>query len=226
MTKLHIDVSQAGPRYALPQLLIHPQIPSQLSGINPRTIMGREWWDTQRHIAYEKNNYHCWACGRRTAGVRFRRALEAHEVYDINAAAGELHFLDVVALCSPCHMFIHSGRMYARVIKGRFKRKYAEYVLKRGCKLLRDNGLEPFWATRATELMLIHGVDSATAKRQAIQEVIARDPKIAERSVGFRLSWYLLFDGRRYTRVDGIYYSEVDEKGRRIGDRHPIKMDW
>lgn len=105
VTKLDIDLKgyPKKPLFHRVRLLAHEQIPKPMHGVNPRTVMGKEWWNEHRERAYAKNNYCCWACG------DMPTRLEAHEVYDILGSEGRMVFVEIVALCHDCHMTIHVG---------------------------------------------------------------------------------------------------------------------
>lgn len=108
------------PAQTRPELLLHPNVPKPLHGINPRTIMGKVWWDEQRQLAYTKHDYHCWACGIHKSIAKYRQWLEAHEVYAIDYATGRVEMVEVCALCHSCHNYIHSGRMQMLAIAEQF----------------------------------------------------------------------------------------------------------
>jgi len=93
------------PNFTRPKLLLHPPIPSQLRGVNPRTIKGQEWWDVVRRQAYGKNNYCCWACGMYCLDTP--GPLEAHECYNYDYGTYKASLKEIVALCCKCHSFIH-----------------------------------------------------------------------------------------------------------------------
>ena len=104
---MKIDFNEIGePLFRRPELILHPKIPKNLFGVNPRTHYGQLWWDLARKLAYMRNNGCCWACG--TAGP-----LEAHEAYRYNYEEHTATFVEVVALCNMCHMAIHLGRAHA-----------------------------------------------------------------------------------------------------------------
>ena len=130
-----------------PELLTHPNIPKPLHGTNPRSILGKEWWDKTRKEVYAKNDYHCMACGCHKSEDRFHNWLEAHESYDINYKTGKVKLNEIVALCHTCHNFIHSGRLQAMTASGETSIDKALYILKRGFAVLKANNLEPFWGT-------------------------------------------------------------------------------
>ena len=105
-------------------LLHHTNIPKPLHGLNPRTIMGKEWWDEKRKEAYNKNNRCCHACGAHSTS----HPLEAHEVYELIPSQGKAIFIEVVALCSECHKTIHLGfteiKYGLKVVKRLMERKW------------------------------------------------------------------------------------------------------
>lgn len=123
------------PNWIRPELLLHPQIPWPLWGINPRRIMGKDWWDKTRKAAFAANNDCCWACGIYKLDIPGKRAfLEGHETYDVNYKERKSTYLETVGLCSPCHGYIHSGMS---VYEGRDK-----IVLTHGHRILTLAGLE------------------------------------------------------------------------------------
>lgn len=121
------------PKFVRPELLLHPSIPPALSGVNPRTIKGREWWDLIRKKAYAGNNYCCWACGVYQLDTPLGK-LDAHECYEYDTEKFEARMTEVVALCRECHHFIHWRRIY-------FK-PYCKPILQHGLEILHAAGLQ------------------------------------------------------------------------------------
>lgn len=124
-----------------PTILLHPQIPKPLHTLNPRNILGDEWWDLERTYAYRKHDFHCHACGMPASGDKYRQWLEAHEMYKIDYKTGAVVFTDIVALCYCCHNFIHKGRMKA-LLGTEFTQAKYDYIIKRGNKILKLNQLK------------------------------------------------------------------------------------
>jgi hypothetical protein len=121
-----------------PELLLHPNIPEPLHGINPRTVLGQKWWDVRRQIAYATYNYRCWACGVEKSQAKYHHWLEAHEVYDIDYEAGRVQLTDVAALCHSCHQYIHDGRMQKLLEQGQLPfEKYID-ILAHGERLVKS----------------------------------------------------------------------------------------
>ena len=120
-----------------PEILLHPNIPKPLHGLAPRTILGQEWWNKQRQIAYAKTDYHCMACGTHKSKALFYRWLEAHELYDLDYAKGRMTMREIVALCHACHNYIHSGRMRAMVKKGQMSAAKEALILAHGDTILK-----------------------------------------------------------------------------------------
>lgn len=118
-----------------PCILIHPNIPKPLHGLNPRTIMGQRRW--LELTANKRNSTHfCEACGasKITSGT-----LECHEEYDINYEAGTSKLVRIVAICKKCHEFIHCGRLKALTKSRKISRRYYLMILKRGREILKKH---------------------------------------------------------------------------------------
>lgn len=132
-------VSDGFPR---PEILLHPNIPKPLHGVNPRSIMGKEWWDVERKRAYAEHGHRCWACGAHkkdgNGGVYW---LEAHECYDIDYSRGEVRLREIVALCKLCHDYIHSGRLQKLVESGEVSERYFFSVMDHGDRVLLEADL-------------------------------------------------------------------------------------
>ncbi len=150
-----------------PEILTHPNIPKPLHGMNPRTILGKEWWDKTRQEAYASTNYHCCACGVHKSEAKKHKWLEAHEYWDINYMTGICEVKDIVPLCHYCHNFIHSGRL--SMIAGESKSiKEVKDILKHGFKILKENNLECFRTTQRLAKQLNVGRDGVKAYKLKI----------------------------------------------------------
>jgi hypothetical protein len=138
MVQLNLAVK---PKFTRPELLLHPSVPKYLSGVNPRTIKGQEWWDVVRKGVYAENNFCCWACGVYQLDAVYEQFLDAHETYTYDYEEFEARPGEVVALCQVCHWFIHFRRVrYLHIRK--------EVVI-RGLRLLADVGSPvPYWQHR------------------------------------------------------------------------------
>lgn len=135
MVTLNLEVT---PKFLKPELLLHPSVPKYLSGVNPRTIRGQEWWDLVRKEVYAKNNHCCWACGTYQLDALYEPLLDAHETYIYDYEKFEARPGEVVGLCRADHWFIHFRR-----IRNPYIRK--EVVI-RGLRFLVDAGLPvPYW---------------------------------------------------------------------------------
>lgn len=130
MVSLNISTE---PNFIRPELLLHPSIPLYLSGKNPRTIKGQEWWDSVRKDVYTENNHCCEACGVYQLDALYEPFLDAHETYTYDYEKFEARPGEIVALCRACHWFIHWRRV-------RIPNKRKEVVI-RGLKILAEAGL-------------------------------------------------------------------------------------
>ena len=93
-----------------PEVLLHPQIPKPLHGLNPRTILGDKWWKETRNKAYASTAYHCLACGVHKFDAEVKQHLEGHEEYRIDYKKCRAVYVRTIPLCHLCHSYIHKGR--------------------------------------------------------------------------------------------------------------------
>lgn len=174
-------------------LLTHPNIPKPLHGINPRTIKGQEWWDEVRQWAYRENQYHCWACGIHKFQAKYRQWLEAHEYYDIDYTRGEVTLNKIVALCHPCHQFIHSERLWLRYYHCYIRYEQIHDIYNHGFALLRLAKLQPYWRTVMFDLRL-HGKSKEEALDLVTKWGLVNEPE----DVAPWQQWHLILDGETY----------------------------
>lgn len=125
------------------KLLLHPPLPPALHGTNPRTLMGKFWWDTERQKAYIRHDYRCWACGVHKEDQIGRKVLDAHEDYLFDYELFRLTLREIVALCVTCHAFIHCNRMNLLFDKGTINEEDCAEILRHGFRTLVNQGLEP-----------------------------------------------------------------------------------
>lgn len=126
-----------------PALLLCPQIPKPMHGVNPRSIKGQRWWDVERWKAYQAANYRCEACGVHKLDALFHKWLEAHEWYDIDYAKGRLTFKYLVALCHACHNYIHQGRLQQLLRQDEISELKYNTIIAHGDRILRTAKLCP-----------------------------------------------------------------------------------
>jgi len=124
-----------------PTLLLLPNIPKPLHGMNPRSVLGGKWWDQERKAAYKSTNYHCESCGVHKDNAKFRKVVEGHEVYDTDYVNGKLTYLRTVPLCSLCHEYVHDGRLLSLLEQGKITRSHYSSVIQHGDRLLAEAGL-------------------------------------------------------------------------------------
>ena len=129
-----------------PEILTQPNVPKPLHGLNPRTVLRKEWWDKARFAAQEKFNFKCAACGVAKSDAKEHQWLEGHEAWDINYNTGICEVTEIVPLCHYCHNFIHSGRLFSLIVCP-FTNQKAVNVLNHGFRILADNNLKAFTKT-------------------------------------------------------------------------------
>lgn len=134
------------PKFRRPELLLHPTIPKSLSGVNPRTIRGDEWWNKIRKIVYAENNQCCWACGRHKSEDHFFAWLEAHEWYEYDGETCVATLKEIVGLCHTCHRFIHMGNTQRSYDLGELTYPEVRAILQHGADVLKEAGLGPTYA--------------------------------------------------------------------------------
>lgn len=127
----------------LPDVLMHPNIPKPLHGVNPRSIMGQEAWDILRKKTYAENDFRCVACGVHKSNAEGPKWLEAHEYYKIDYSKGIVTIEKIVSLCHYCHNFIHSGRLSMILGKEKSESEVID-ILEYGFYILSINDLECF----------------------------------------------------------------------------------
>jgi hypothetical protein len=186
-----------------PHLLCHPNVPRALHGTNPRSLLGAEWWDTQRRKAYAEFNDRCWACGCHKMDNPYRQYLEAHETYLVDYNRGAAVFDRVVALCHTCHNFIHSGRLWALYERGELCPEFVEDVIRRSMGLLKADNLKPFYFARWVELKLFSGLGD-----EIIMDRIRKEGYtiVDENLVPWR-RWHLVLNGQKYL---GLFRNEQE----------------
>lgn len=128
--------------FAKPGLLLLPNVPLPLHGVNPRTVLGAGWWNKTRKEAYASTDYHCEACGTAKQKLRGRKVLEAHEVYEIDYTAGKSVYVRATPLCPWCHKFIHDGRLLWLYETQQITAQHYASVLRHGQRVLATKGLE------------------------------------------------------------------------------------
>lgn len=125
------------------EILLQPNIPKPLHGINPRTIMGQARWDIVRQEAYASTNYHCYACGIHKSKALKHQWLEAHESYTIDYETGCFTLEKIVPLCHYCHSFIHNGLLLVKTRNYEITHSDCFSILYRGFQVLDRNNLPP-----------------------------------------------------------------------------------
>jgi len=194
MPFIKVDFNGIKPKFTRPDLLQHPSIPKYLAGVNPRRIMGREWWDAHRRVVYERNNYHCFACGISAAEAPIHQWLEAHECYDYMWEEKILRYRETVALCYRCHNFIHSGRLYNVYLDGKVTTEELLSVLLHGFKVLHKARLVP--SQKAVEVAKV--ARGAPADYLIYHGIQASDDSVWHAVGLLDMGWVLAFQDKRY----------------------------
>lgn len=175
-----------------PEILCHPHIPKPLHGMNPRTIMGQEWWDKTRFEAQKRTDYRCIACGVKKIDCGW---LEGHEYWNIDYKTGACEVVSIEPLCHMCHNFIHSGRLNMIMDMGKTEEEVID-ILEHGFFILSQNKLKCFPFT----LRFAESIGANTFGVKAYKQ-----PKIEAKWEDY----HLIIDGKRY---DSLFKSYEDWK--------------
>lgn len=143
------------------EILCQPHVPKPLHGLNPRIILGKEWWDKVRKEAQRLNNYKCFACGIHKSQAKLHKWLEGHEIWKIDYNTGECKVIGIASLCHYCHNFIHSGRLSCLIENREIEVELAQDILQYGFDLLKNKNLKVFEFTYllAKELIVVDTYD-------------------------------------------------------------------
>lgn len=125
------------------RLLLHPEIPPDLHGLNPRTILGNRWWAATRKKSYAQNNHKCWACDVNKKQARYHKWLEGHECYIFDYAINVATYQGTVALCHSCHSYIHSGRLFHLYTTNKISKRRYNTIIKHGNNVLNHDYKHP-----------------------------------------------------------------------------------
>jgi hypothetical protein len=124
-----------------PEILLCHNIPKPLHGVAPRAVLGNRWWNATRKAAYASTNYRCVACTVHKTRAKYRKWMEAHEVYDIDYETGRSVFVEAVPLCNFCHNYIHDGRLNALLAAGQIPHGKYQAIVAHGDAVLAEYGL-------------------------------------------------------------------------------------
>lgn len=170
------QLEDRGPFKTEPGLLLHPNIPKPLHGLNPRTVRGVAWWDKMRAEAAWKSWNRCAACGVHKGKAKYHRWLEAHEAYNIDYKKGRVELERIVVLCHACHNYIHDGRMDYLVEDSKMTVERRAEILTHGKLILRRADLEDLEPEYPTECapwgkwhLIIDGVKYPTRFKNEIE---------------------------------------------------------
>lgn len=114
-----------------PRILLDSGPPRALYKVNPRLILGKEWWDARRKQAYAEFLNMCAAC------AKCYVKLEAHELYTVDKRKGRVYLKDVVPLCYECHSFIHQDLHRALLSNGTMTTNEVRRIIKHGRDILK-----------------------------------------------------------------------------------------
>lgn len=126
-----------------PEILLLPNIPMPLHGVNPRSCLGNKWWDKTRKESYASCNYHCESCGvHKTKAKGTHKHLEGHEVYHTDYQQGILTYIRTTPLCPWCHRYIHDGRLTWLLQTQSISSSHFAQIIQHGEKILREANLK------------------------------------------------------------------------------------
>lgn len=185
-----------------PHILLHPNIPKPLHGLNPRTIMGQEWWDVTRQQVYASTGYTCLACGVEKKNAKFHQWLEAHEYYKFDYSIGLIEIEKIIPLCHSCHNYIHSGRLMKQLFKSEITEQKFWTIVKHGTDVLSNANLQnnPFM------LSVLHSVSDAYNVPPWANELLSLPISFPEGGEDVPWEkWRLKFNGKLYEPIHKSY---------------------